>query len=165
MASLFGKSDHKSAKKTQTVPYNNKLDAINHKSNISHNHQNIANKVPMQIEKSDQGKLNKNKTDENAVAKVLNNVKGSKPKRQPNFEGGPKLQLQKPQKIVEVTEPIDIELPVFNPEILYDRTYGEEMERNIYSMMVTYLLLLHITLRISSLASLSVSRTPQYQIR
>lgn len=82
-------------------------------------------------------KFPKIKQEDNAVSKLLNNIKGKKDNQ---FEGAQKdsaFNVYKAKKTIVVAEPIEIEpSPQISVELLYNKNYGDEMEKHLYFAMV-----------------------------
>jgi hypothetical protein len=132
--SLFGVPPEKPAKKSQEPQMQLTVKGIQQKTN----------KIFDNIEK----KSSKPKVDENAVAKLLKNVKAAHAKHVEELkkaepldsrQKGPKFHPFKPQRAPIITEPVEIEtLPQIDIELLYDKEYGDDMEKHLFSNLVSY---------------------------
>lgn len=122
LASLFEKSG---TKPDQRHAYNSRAEKAIYPS-----------KSIKTVEKKDL-KSSQSRNDENLVPKVLRNVKNSRGKREPSAERPLKVQPPRPQKTIEIAEPIEIEPDTNrNVELLYDLEYGEDMEKILYATIV-----------------------------
>ena len=148
LTSLLGISEERPRMKSQEagMRYKEKQGQVKAKK-IFDEPKKISDDTRKNVDDKDK-KQGKVKEVNHAVSKLLNNIKASKVKQEeenqkPNVmplaqKQGPRFQPYKPQRAPLTTEPVEVESgPHVDVELLYERDYGDEMEKTLFTNMVT----------------------------